>query len=531
MNHEPNPSTEHRAPSTIHAPNRNYVWTYTFVDELARAGLRDVVIAPGSRSTPLTMAFARHPAIRVWSHIDERGAAFMALGLGLAHDAPAAVVCSSGTAAANFYPAIVEAHYAHVPLLVLTADLPHELRDSGANQTVDQVKLYGDHVLWSVDVALPEANPPDVALRNLRTLADRAYALANGLPKGAVHINFPFRKPLEPTEVEGEGREIAWGWDTSPQTPMNGAVGAHHDAPAPIADHPAPHTQIERGISKLTHQQGNHLSQILSNANRALIVCGPRTPRGVLQEVVLGLADKWGAVLLADSLSNVRDGWMAFSTYEGYIHVARSWESPDVILHFGAMPVSQALDDYLNNLQPKHRIAISMDSTWTDFSHRIDWLLSVDPVVVCNRLRKYLKWYPCDTSWRDRFEQAEKLVKQIYEEKFTQYSKNHWSDAAAIYELNDTLPSNANVFVANSLPIRHFDQFYLADATSDISVFCNRGASGIDGVVSSAFGTAATCRDPVVAVIGDVAFFHDLNGLLWRREPDAPVVFVLVDND
>ncbi|MFQ5614288.1 MAG: 2-succinyl-5-enolpyruvyl-6-hydroxy-3-cyclohexene-1-carboxylic-acid synthase, partial [Anaerolineae bacterium] len=180
----------------MEAPNPSSLWAQVFVDELARAGLRAVCIAPGSRSTPLTLAFAAEPRIRVYSLLDERGAAFFALGLALAGGRPVALVCTSGTAAANFFPAVVEAHQSRVPLLVLTADRPHELRHSGANQTIDQIKLYGDFVRWFVDVAPPEAAPSARTLRSLRTLACRALATAAGLPPGPVHLNFPFRKPL-----------------------------------------------------------------------------------------------------------------------------------------------------------------------------------------------------------------------------------------------------------------------------------------------------------------------------------------------
>ncbi len=191
--------------------NRNTLWANIFVDELSRAGLQAVCIAPGSRSTPLTLAFAQHGGIKIYTHLDERSAGFFALGLALASDAPVALLCTSGTAAANFFPAIIEAHMSRVPLIVITADRPPELRHSGANQTIDQVKMYGDQVLWSVDVGLPEANPPAIAIRNLRTLAARAYAKANGIRKGVVHINMPFRKPLEPVDVEGDAVEVPAG--------------------------------------------------------------------------------------------------------------------------------------------------------------------------------------------------------------------------------------------------------------------------------------------------------------------------------
>ena len=166
------------------------------------AGLKAVCIAPGSRSTPLTLAFAQHPDITVYPHLDERSAAFFALGIALKTDQPVALVCTSGSATANFFPAIIEAHESQVPLIILTGDRPPELRDSGANQTIDQVKLYGSYALWSVDLALPEADPDPLLIRYLRTTAARAYATANGIRKGVVHLNMPFRKPLEPTLVE-----------------------------------------------------------------------------------------------------------------------------------------------------------------------------------------------------------------------------------------------------------------------------------------------------------------------------------------
>jgi 2-succinyl-5-enolpyruvyl-6-hydroxy-3-cyclohexene-1-carboxylate synthase len=179
-------------------PNRNYLWTRIFVEELVRSGLEAVCIAPGSRSTPLAIAFHENPAVRSYINLDERSAAFFALGIAQATDKPVALICTSGTAAANFYPAIVEAHQSQIPLLVLTTDRPPELRHSGANQTIDQIKMYGDYVLWSVDAPVPEENPAPLTVRSLRTLACRAFDMANGLVKGVVHINFLSAVRLNP---------------------------------------------------------------------------------------------------------------------------------------------------------------------------------------------------------------------------------------------------------------------------------------------------------------------------------------------
>src|SRR5690242_1257491 len=176
--------------------NQIYVYVKAFVDELQRSGIHNIIICPGSRSTPLALAIAQHPALRVWMHVDERSAAFFGLGMAKRLGLPVALLCTSGTAAANFMPAVVEAKLSHVPLLVLTADRPHELRDCGASQAIDQNRLYGTHVKWFVDVALPEAT--NEALRYIRTLANRATALTQAVPSGPVHLNFPFREPLTP---------------------------------------------------------------------------------------------------------------------------------------------------------------------------------------------------------------------------------------------------------------------------------------------------------------------------------------------
>jgi 2-succinyl-5-enolpyruvyl-6-hydroxy-3-cyclohexene-1-carboxylate synthase len=529
----------------MHAPNRNYLWTYTFVDELARCGLHAVVIAPGSRSTPLTMAFAQHPAIRVYSHIDERGAAFMALGLALASDAPAAVVCSSGTAAANFYPAIVEAHYAHVPLLVLTADRPHELRDSGANQTVDQVKLYGDHVLWSVDVALPEANPPDVAIRNLRTLADRAYALADGLPKGAVHLNFPFRKPLEPIAVEGEGWEVEWmgeGEGEKAYSELKTDRGIEGETIEPPRFYP-PHTEIQRGVMMPTEAQVNLLAKIMREAKRGLIVCGPRTPRDWWQ-------DDWGTgktdigqrllevrhrskfLVLFDALSGLRYGWHAETGYSYYDTVLKAvkFPLPDVIVHLGALPTSQTLMDYLSSAKDAQRIWISENGVWADADHVTDIYFQVSPVEMCKRVSEKLRQddEKKDEYWEYGYELG---TGDLYVREFLdEYSG--FFDGIILHDIVRYSPNGTKLVVANSLSVRHLDQFggYTEDR---LQVFCNRGASGIDGTISSALGVAAAePEDPTVLITGDLAFYHDMNALLAaKRNGIKNLVIVLLNNN
>lgn len=497
----------------MNAANRNLLWAKVFVDELARSGLRAVCIAPGSRSTPLAIAFAEQPEITVYSLIDERSCAFFALGLALASEQPVAILCSSGTATANFYPAVVEAHYAGVPLLVLTADRPHELRESGANQTVDQVKLYGEHVLWAVDVALPEAQPPALALRNLRTLANRAYATANGnllsLAKGAVHLNFPFRKPLEPIPVESDLTEVA-------------------DARQPGT----PFTTISRARMAPSDEAVTSLADVIRRSPRGLIVCGPRCPTGDFAARVSDLARVTGYPVLADSVSGVRYGEhmrdaLIIGGYDSFLRHAQAWPSPGVVLHFGAMPTSQAIDDYLSAAAPEHRIWVSEDGVWKDAAHLATDLLWTDAARLCEAVTQELERYPAapDRAWASLFADAERTVWATFG------SEPGGFDGAVLADVTELLPDPAALFVASSLPVRNLDQFSQPSEKS-IRVFANRGASGIDGTISSALGAAAADPDvPLTLVIGDLAFYHDMNGLMAVKRLGIKATIVVINND
>jgi 2-succinyl-5-enolpyruvyl-6-hydroxy-3-cyclohexene-1-carboxylate synthase len=504
--------------------NRTLLWAEIFVDELARAGLRHVCIAPGSRSTPLAIAFAGQPAIKVHSLLDERGAAFFGLGLALALDAPVALLCTSGTATVNFHPAIAEAYYAQVPLLVLTADRPHEVRDSGANQTMDQVKLYGDHVRWFVDVAPPEANPPAKTLRYLRTLACRALATAAGSPSGPVHLNFPFRKPLEPIPVPGDiptqpARPVAWA--------IEGREGGQ------------PFTALSRGLLTPSPQQVEALAEAIGGATRGLILCGPRCPGGEFPEAVVHLAQTAGFPILADALSGIRfstsqgeaspvlGGYETFLQKEG----ASRWDSPELILQFGAMPTSQALINYLEAVSERsRRILFTGSGVWTDETHSLSDLIWADPALTCRAVTQQLERKTLanrDLYWRAAWEEAEKAVWQAVETA----GQEAFFEGLLLADVVEAMPHQSLLYVASSLPVRHLDQF-VAPKQSNLRVFANRGVSGIDGTISSALGAAAAAtKRPLVLILGDIAFYHDLNGLLALQRCGVKATIVLINND
>jgi 2-succinyl-5-enolpyruvyl-6-hydroxy-3-cyclohexene-1-carboxylate synthase len=493
-------------------PYPNNLWSAIFVDQLARAGLQAVCIAPGSRSTPLTLAFDYHPDIKVYLHLDERSAAFFALGLAQATGRPVAVVCTSGTAAAEFHPAIVEAYQAQVPLIVLTADRPPELRDSGANQTIDQVKMYGDHVLWAVDAPLPQADAPAVTVRSLRTLAGRASAIANGLQKGPVHINLPFRKPLEPDRAE---RLFDY---------RNEAAAASSLA------------HMERGILQPSQEQVAHLAGLIRSHERGLIVCGPYCPRGNFPALVSTLAAKAGYPIFADPLSGVRfgphlagDDHLVVGGYESFLARGEPpWPAPALVLRFGVVPTSNWLNSYLERSVPAHVIHVHESGVWADDSHRVTDFLQADAALVCHQLCAHLEENHRDHSWLEAILARERAVQAAQQA----HLEEDFIDASIIPALLELLADGANLVMGNSLPVRHVDQFGPPSAR-EIHLYGNRGASGIDGVTSTALGIAAADRSrPTVLLIGDISFYHDMNGLLAVGQHAVDnIVIVLFNND
>jgi 2-succinyl-5-enolpyruvyl-6-hydroxy-3-cyclohexene-1-carboxylate synthase len=487
--------------------NRNVLWTDVLVDELARAGLKAVCIAPGSRSTPLTLAFARHGGIRIYTHLDERSAAFFALGLALASGEPVALVCTSGTAAANFFPAIVEAHMSRVPLIVLTADRPHELRDSGSNQTVDQIKLYGDYALWSVDAALPEAKPPALAIRNLRTLAARAYAKANGIRKGVVHINLPFRKPLEPIAVEGDALVVP--------------AGAEPREDDGVEARPSYSRIRQISTSFASSDEVTWLRKLISENERGVIICGGGLS-AVAGSAIRRLAEAIGYPILAESYSHVRHFHGGKGAYDHYISSA---PKPDVILRFGNMPISQTLNTFIASSHPKALIHISPDGEWSDDSHTITHFYPVQPEYLTGALAVSDRQ---ETAISRHYDLLEATAWQVIDAEIAQ---GRYFDGAVAYDVVDLMPSESVLFAGNSLPIRLLDQ-YGRPMDKQISVYANRGASGIDGNISTALGVGAAHPDkPLAAIVGDITFYHDMNGLLAVQRNGIPVTIVLLNNN
>src|SRR5438132_2445773 len=311
-----------------------------FVDQLAGAGVRHVCACPGSRSTPLAVKVAEHPGIKLWMHLDERSAAYFGLGLAKALRQPVGLLATSGTAAANFLPAIVEAYLARVPLIVLTADRPHELRDVGAAQTIDQVRLYGEHVKWFVDLPEPEIGLSPEHVRMVRTVAGRAVGTAVAEPAGPVHLNWPFREPLVP-EAQPTATPAFWGARAGGRPYVD--VSSGRLAPSPDL------------VSTLTDE--------LAHSERGLIVCGPQDDPE-LPAAVARLARRLGYPILADPLSGVRRGshdrTLVIDAYDAFLRDATTVErlEPEVVVRIGAIPTSKALAQYLERFAAARQIVV-----------------------------------------------------------------------------------------------------------------------------------------------------------------------------
>jgi 2-succinyl-5-enolpyruvyl-6-hydroxy-3-cyclohexene-1-carboxylate synthase len=511
--------------------NATYAYVGAFVDELRRSGLQHAVICPGSRSTPLALTFAATPAIRCWMHVDERSAAFFALGLAKRLNQPVALLCTSGTAAANFLPAIVEAHLTHVPLLVLTSDRPPELRDCGAPQAIDQNRLYGTHAKWFVEAALPEVS--NEALRYIRTIACRAFAQALAVPAGPVHLNMPFREPLTSAPIAGqplppvhERESLAWQGrpDNLPYTHVSEAE--MFPAPTPV-------------IATLAAQ--------IASTPRGLMIIGPQTD-SELAEPLLQLAREAGYPILADPLSQLRD--MAnvdnavLCSYDAFLRDERFCiqYKPQLILRFGAMPVAKPVLLYAKRYATTcAQIVIDGQGGWDEPTQLASQVIHADPATFCQQLGEALgeleqTQQVCEerATWAEAWRKADRVTRQALTAAIADFPELF--EGRVFTELAELLPTGALLYAGNSMPIRDMDTLFWPQQL--LTCLGNRGANGIDGVVSSALGASAAgvfmepgTQGPAVLVIGDLSFFHDLNGLLAARLHGLNLVIVLVNNN
>lgn len=490
-------------------PNRNTLWARILVDELVRNGVRRVVLSPGSRSTPLLLAFDEAAGVETVVHIDERGAAYLALGLARASGEPVAVVSTSGTAAANYTPAVVEADQDGLPLIVLTADRPYELRGVGANQAIDQLKIYGDRVRWFVDIGLPETETR--ALRHLRATAARAVAHATASSGGPVHLNVPFRKPLEPTPVADDVPT-----DLDPLV-RDGRPGGER------------FLRINRAKPTPDAAVLDEVARRLADSRRGVMVAGPRWCHDGLPARLVELADRLGVPLLADPLSGVRCGMpRAHATmlrHELWLGPGpvRDGLRPDWVLQVGGTPTSAHVAHWFEAHPETHRILIDETGRSPDASHTAHRVLHSDPVLAVDGL---LDRVDGAAGGADEWSQTLRGCEQAAEEVVQGLASWEGSVPGAALE---GLDDEDVLFVSSSLPVRDLDK-YGGTTEAAVRILANRGASGIDGVLASAAGAVRAASGRGRLVIGDVALAHDLNALSAVRDHAPGLTVIVMDN-
>jgi 2-succinyl-5-enolpyruvyl-6-hydroxy-3-cyclohexene-1-carboxylate synthase len=489
----------------VTAVNPSTAFGVSFTDELIRCGLREVVLAPGSRSTPLAMAFfeaERQHRVRLHVRIDERSASFTALGLAKVSRRPVAVLCTSGTAAANFHPAVIEADESGVPLLVLTADRPPELRGIGANQAIDQVKLYGSAVRWFCEVGLPQARPGMAGY--WRSLACQAWAHAAGSIgglAGPVHLNLPFREPLVPAETGGaETGGAEEGGEAWPES-LDGRPGGQ------------PWTRFrDRAAS------GDELE--LPWTERGAVICGDGDYDAL---ALVELAERAGWPVLAEPSSGARRGPNALCAYQHLLatpEFIRAYR-PDLIVSAGRPGLSRAQNAFLGSGAGRQVVIAQGPGRWADPQRAATDVTRAIRLTGAAEAARDSSWL---RGWRRADDAARRAVDAMLDDD------DNLTEPRLARDLAAGLPAGALLWCGSSLPVRDID--FNLFPRSDLRVLASRGASGIDGTTSAAIGAALAHDGPAFALLGDLAFLHDAPGLaLGASEPRPDLCLIVVNND
>jgi len=487
--------------------NRNILWSTVFFEQLAQLGVKHVCISPGSRSTPLTLAAVSNKKLNCIKIIDERSSAFFATGLARTSGKPVALICTSGTATAEYYPAIIEAYQQRIPLIVCTADRPPELFSRGANQTINQKNLYANHIRYFADPGLPSVKVKK--LESLRKIAEKAFVVSAVNNKGPVHINLPFEKPFEPENSTD-----------SLKADLKISYRAMKDLA--IKDDPSPASL-------------SSVFSLMGKTARGIIIVGPDQYNKEFPKLITEVSRKSGYPIFADGASQLRFGkFSKQNILANFDALLRSKEflktfSPEIILHFGRTITSKGLEEFLEKSRAQ-KFMINEFGDWFDPSGNAKHAIAVKPFIFCTKFLRTGKVAHVDERllWQHQLRQADTLAETK--------KQHHFSGAPLSLEPNviinllSLLPEKANILLSNSLPIRDFD-FFTSTSQKEITIYHNRGASGIDGIISTALGITYSSKVPTYLVIGDLAFYYDLTSLLIAKQYKLPLTIIVVNNN
>ncbi|MGA0339938.1 MAG: 2-succinyl-5-enolpyruvyl-6-hydroxy-3-cyclohexene-1-carboxylic-acid synthase [bacterium] len=472
----------------------NECLSYWLIEELVAQGITQFCISPGSRSTPLTVAAARHPQANTQIFLDERAAAYFALGWARATDQAAVLICTSGTAGANYYPAIIEASVEHLPLLAITADRPPELQQTGANQTVDQNRLFGSHTRWFYDPGCPDQTLQE---STVKSWAAQAVLRSTYPDPGPVHLNIPFREPFLSNE--------------QPTLPKVSS----------------PDFQLSIPSQKLA-KEDLHLLRTILQADRGLVTLGELPVRA--HHAVGNFLEKLNWPVFADTTSGFRFGHLTQRIdLADQLLLQDHWRKaePEVWIHLGNQFVSKRWLQWWQDCNSTRKIVITNHPERQIPSQRSHWRLQMDWEAL-DEILSSTEANPSRTQWLEQW----KLGSQALEEQAEQWwdKTERFGEVSIVRELVRQIPTKHALFIGNSLPIREVDMLS-ATRNTPLRVAANRGASGIDGQIATACGWAMGHRQPTTILLGDLSAMHDLNSLLLIRESQVPMTLIILNND
>ena len=485
--------------------NRNIVWCDLFVNRLSQLGVRHACISPGSRSTSLTIAFATNKSIEVFPIVDERSSAFFALGLAKKSNTPVAIVTTSGTAVAELYPAIIEAYYQRVPLIICTADRPHLLRNRGANQTINQNNIYKNHIRNFVDAGLPDIKN----LQFIKKIAEDAVRYSCLTEKGPVHINFPFEKPFEPKSYTDK---IDIG----------------------TIDRVFSNSSFELAPSIKSAVNYETLTKKLWSTERGLIIIGAGNYRKDFAKQAIRFSEKFGFPIYVDGSSSLRFGKNSkanvianLTAFVGAKEFQKHFD-PKIIIQFGWTPTSNVLLNFFKKSNAE-KILVNEFGDKNDPSLTAKTVLKIDPSeMIAAILHKENDRSNRDSCWLIDYQVMNSFSEQL-KDQFIKKAKFSFEGRISS-ELLNAIPEKSNLMISNSLPIRDTD-FFASTINKELQIFTNRGASGIDGINSTALGIAKVSKKKSYLLIGDLAFYHDLNGLHNAIKFNIPLTIILINNE
>ncbi len=490
--------------------NKNILWSKVFIEQLARLGVKNACISPGSRNTPLTYAIATNKKIKSTVIVDERSSAFFALGCAKQTGSPVLVVTTSGTAVAELYPAIIEAYKTRVPLIICTADRPPYLRNKGANQTINQKDIYKNHIRFFAELPLPEINRKSFS--KLKRTTVEAFDTCLNSDRGPVHLNFPFEKPFEPNNhtdiVSDELLNYIWSFEVKPDVKKK--------------------VFANREISAIKLLSGK-----INNYKKGIILCGGGSYSRPVQKQLAELAKVSGYPIVADGSTGLRFcSDFKYLLIDNFSSLCRSIKfrnlnEPEIIIQFGTAPTSISMLDFFSKSKAE-KFLIDEFGDWNDPSLTANRVITSPNETICSLLLKNVNNRKNSAQWFNNIKRFNSAAGKI---KASLINKQPFPfEGRIVNEIISSLPGKCNLIISNSLPVRDFDSF--ANFTpKEINVFTNRGASGIDGIISTSLGIASQSELPTYLVIGDLAFYHDLNSLPLGKRHSIPLTIILVNNN